>query len=98
MRDVSLHAPRGAVRHEAHLASYEAGGLDAAHPFSHPREVLDAPDLSASDKRALLASWASDACAVEGRPAWRRLPGSAELVCVDEILDALQALDRGGLH
>ena len=98
MRDVSLHAPGGDVRHEAHLASFGAGGRDAAHLFSHPREVLDARGLSASDKRALLASWASDACAVEGMPAWRRPPGSPEPVCVDEILDALQALDRGGLH
>ena len=66
--------------------------------FSHPCEVLGASDLSTGDKREILASWVSDACAVEGAPAWRRLPGSSALVAVDDILAALQALDRGTLH
>lgn len=98
MSDVSLYAPADAVRPEARLAYSEARGPGAACAFSHPREVLDAPGLSAGDKRAILASWASDACAVEGMPAWRRPPGHSEPVAVDEILNALQALDRGGLH
>jgi hypothetical protein len=38
---------------------------------------------------------ASDACAVESRPAWRCLPGSDHAVPVDEVLDALSALDNG---
>jgi len=66
--------------------------------FQHPREVLDDPTMPRSDKRALLAAWASDACAVEGRPAWRQLPGSGTLVAVDDILEALQALDRRAFH
>ncbi len=69
-----------------------------ALPYSHPSAVLGAVALSGSEKRALLATWASDAYAVEGRPAWRWLPGTPELVSVDDILAALRALDGEGLH
>jgi len=62
--------------------------------FRHPREVLAHPGLSSAEKRGLLASWASDACAVESCPALRCLPGCrAEPVPVDEVLAALLALD-----
>jgi hypothetical protein len=54
--------------------------------------------LACSEKRALLASWASDACAVENRPNWRKLPETGALVPLDEILDALQALDGAAFH
>ena len=69
-----------------------------APSYSHPSAALRAVALSGSEKRALLATWASDACAVEGRPAWRWLPGTPEPVPVDDILAALQALDGEGLH
>jgi hypothetical protein len=69
-----------------------------ATPYSHPSAVLGAMTLSGSEKRALLATWASDACAVEGRPSWRWLPDTPEPVPVDDILASLQALDGGGLH
>ena len=51
---------------------------DLLHPaqvFEHPREVLADPDLTVNEKRAILASWASDACAVEAAPALRCAPG-----------------------
>ena len=67
-------------------------------PFSDPQEVLAHPALCINDKRAILASWASDACAVENLPNWRRLPETGALVALDDILDALQALDGGALH
>ncbi|MBE7244809.1 MAG: hypothetical protein INR63_07660 [Actinomycetospora chiangmaiensis] len=64
--------------------------------FRHPREVLTYPGLSRAEKRAVLASWASDARAVESCPTLRCLPGCrAEPVPVDEILAALLALDAG---
>ena len=75
----------------------ELQGLSAGE-FSHPSAVLAVTTLSGSEKRALLASWASDACAVEGRPAWRWLPGTPAPVVVDDVLTSLQALDRLGLH
>ncbi|SFM58708.1 hypothetical protein [Methylobacterium pseudosasicola] len=62
--------------------------------FRHPREVLSYPGLSRAEKRAILASWASDARAVESCPTLRCLPGCrAEPVPIDAILAALQALD-----
>lgn len=64
--------------------------------FRHPREVLTYPGLSTAEKRAVLASWASDARAVESSPTLRCLPGCrAEPVPIDTILEALQALDEG---
>jgi hypothetical protein len=67
-------------------------------PFSDPQEVLAHPALDTSEKRVLLASWASDACAVENLPNWRKLPETGALVPLDGILDALRALDGGALH
>jgi hypothetical protein len=67
------------------------------HPgqaFDHPNQVVDDPDLTLNEKRAILGSWASDACAVEAAPALRRVPGSGRVVSVDEILDALRTLDK----
>ena len=67
--------------------------------FRHPRAVLAHPGLSRAEKRAILASWASDARAVESCPTLRCLPGCrAEPVPIDEILAALQALDDGPSH
>lgn len=47
------------------------------HPwqlFDHPSEVVNDPDLSLNEKRAILAAWASDSCAVEAAPALRKSP------------------------
>lgn len=63
--------------------------------FRHPREVLVHPALSRAEKRAILASWADDASALEGAPSLRCLKGSrAEPVTVDAVLAALGELDR----
>jgi len=67
--------------------------LHPAQAFAHPAEVVMDADLTLSEKRAILASWASDACAVEAVPALRRPPGSRP-VRFDDIMDALRALDR----
>ncbi len=68
--------------------------LHPAQAFTHPQAVVDDPGLSLNEKRAVLAAWASDACAVEAAPALRRAPGSPSAVSVDEILEALRTLDR----
>ena len=49
--------------------------LNPAAVFDHPRDVLNDPDLSRQEKRAILSSWASDACAVESMPGLRQQPG-----------------------
>jgi hypothetical protein len=67
-------------------------------PFRDPQEVLMHPGLGVGAKRAILAAWVSDACAVENLPNWRKLPGTSALVALDDILDVLRALDGGALH
>ncbi len=69
------------------------------HPgtvFSHPRDVVSHLGLSLSEKRAILASWASDASAIASCPALRAPEGLKAPVHIDEILDALHALDDNG--
>ena len=68
--------------------------LHPVRAFSHPEEVVDDPGLTLTEKRAILASWASDACAVEASPGLRRVPSSGQIVSIDEILEALRELDR----
>jgi hypothetical protein len=77
-----------------HDLTWDLDGL--VHPsqvFDHPRDVLSDPDLSLNEKRAILASWASDACAIEASPALRRTPNGG-VVTFDDIMDALGSLDR----
>jgi hypothetical protein len=40
--------------------------LHPAGAFGHPQEVVSDPDLTVNEKRAILASWASDACGQVG--------------------------------
>jgi hypothetical protein len=67
--------------------------LHPAGAFSHPTDVVRDPDLTLNEKRAILASWASDACAVESAPALRIAPPGAKPVTFDDVMDALRALD-----
>jgi hypothetical protein len=48
--------------------------LHPAQAFSHPSDVVNDPDLTLNEKRAILASWACDACAVDSEPALRYAP------------------------
>jgi len=68
--------------------------LHPAQAFSHPADVVNDPDLTLNEKRAILASWASDACAVESVPELRRAPtNEGTPVALDDVMDALRALD-----
>src|SRR3954454_23675083 len=67
------------------------------HPgsvFDHPRDVLADTTLSRAEKRAILASWASDAAAVTSCPSLRAIPGARRTVSIDDILEALSSLDH----
>ena len=66
--------------------------LRPAGAFRTPMEVVNDPDMTTQEKRAILASWASDACAVEAAPDLRQPTGSS-LVRFDDIMDALKRLD-----
>ncbi|MGA9089709.1 MAG: hypothetical protein WB420_11435 [Bradyrhizobium sp.] len=68
--------------------------LNPGSVFDHPRDVLADETLSRAEKRAILASWASDAAAVTSNPALRTLPGAKTPVSIDEILEALSSLDH----
>jgi len=67
------------------------------HPsrfYARPAEVVADDLLTIDERRAILASWASDACAVESNPALRQPPEASTPVTFDEIMDALVQLDR----
>ena len=66
--------------------------LHPAQAYGHPSEVLNDPDITRNEKRAILASWASDACAIEAAPELRSNPRGAP-VRFDEIMEALRTLD-----
>lgn len=66
--------------------------LHPAGAFRTPMEVVNDPDMTVQEKRAILASWASDACAVEAAPDLRR-PPSTPIVRFDDVMDALKRLD-----
>ena len=66
--------------------------LHPARAFSHPMDVVRDSDLTLYEKRAILSSWASDACAVEDVPELRQ-PFPAATVKFDDIMDALRVLD-----
>jgi len=60
--------------------------LHPAQAFRRPTDVVNDPDLTTGEKRAILVSWASDANAQGSR--------SSALVLLDDIIDALRMLDR----
>ena len=62
--------------------------LNPARAYRSPMEVVNHPDMTVQEKRAILAAWASDACAVEATPELKQLT-SAEPVRFDDIMDAL---------
>ena len=67
------------------------------HPsrfYARPTDVVADQSLTVDERRAILSSWASDACAVESNPAMRQPPHAKEPVTFDEIMDALLQLDR----
>jgi uncharacterized protein (DUF58 family) len=69
---------------------------DLLHPasaFEHPSEVVSDPDFTLNKKRAILASWASDACTLEAAPNLRAGPNGLP-VRFDDIMDALRTLDK----
>ena len=71
------------------------------HPgtiFDHPKDVVGHPALTLAKKRAILASWASDASAIASCPALRAPEGLKAPVSIDAILEALRALDGDPRH
>jgi hypothetical protein len=67
--------------------------LHPATAFGHPSEVVNDTDLTLKEKRAILASWASDACAIEAAPELRSA-SRGSIVRFDDIMEALRTLDK----
>jgi hypothetical protein len=72
--------------------------LRPAGAFAYPRQVVQDPDLTLNEKRAILASWASDACAKDGVAALRQSSRDGLPVGFDDIMDALRELDDQAAH
>jgi hypothetical protein len=68
--------------------------LHPAQAFEHPSHVVNDPDLTLNEKRAILASWASDACAPEAAPHLRCAQGGKQPVLFDDVMEALRTLDK----
>ena len=67
--------------------------LHPANAFAHPMDVVRDEDLTLNEKRAILASWASDAWAIEAAPDLG-VNSSRSVVRWDDIMDALRTLDK----
>ena len=67
--------------------------LHPATAYGHPMDVVEDCDLTSFEKRAILSSWAADACAVKGAPELDQAINGA--VSFDDILDALRVLESG---
>jgi hypothetical protein len=68
-------------------------GVRPAVGFQSPDDVVKDPHLTFRDKREILASWASDASAVQDEPCLRWLLGTVEPVPLDDVRAALARLD-----
>ncbi|MBR0755597.1 hypothetical protein JQ604_25735 [Bradyrhizobium jicamae] len=64
--------------------------LHPADAFDHPLDVVDDCDLTSYEKRAILSSWAADACAA---PQPSRPVRHSTAVSFDDIIDALHLLE-----
>src|SRR3954467_6194883 len=67
--------------------------LNPAAVFDHPRDVVNDPDLTRQEKRAILSSWASDVSAIRCLPGLEYPPEAKRPVTFDDIVDALRSLD-----
>jgi len=67
--------------------------LDPARAFAHPSDVVNDPDLTLREKRAILSGWARRACAAQAVPVLFQ-PADVIPVHYDDVVDALRALDR----
>ena len=63
-----------------------------AQAFQHRSAIIADHDLTLNEKRAILAAWASDACATAASPALRS--NGSVAVPIDDIFEALSELDR----
>ena len=90
-----VRQPRNAISEER-FGSVPLNGYLAikVQDLAHPWDVVLDQKLTAAQKRMILASWASDASAVESRPGFRWLKGTPGPVPLSHVRSALLALDQ----
>ena len=81
------------MENELHVPDGDRCASQMSGLAAHLDDILNHPHLTKAEKRAVLASWASDARAVEGAPALRQLDSGA-VVDVRDIIQALKSLDE----
>jgi hypothetical protein len=78
---------------ETQVVPHELSGGTATDLLTHPDDVIADSGMSQSEKRAILANWASDARVIENAPELRQLDNGT-IVRVDDVLNALRLLDN----
>jgi len=78
---------RGIYRPREEEDRKKGGKAMSLSHFQHPLDVVHHPQFEPEVKRSILASWASDAHAVKGKPALRRPPNVERAVSIDEVMD-----------
>jgi hypothetical protein len=71
--------------------------LQPSGAFAHPHQVVDDPDLTLSEKRAILAAWAAEARVASVASALRK-PAQTKPVTVEDIMDALREVEEQIAH
>jgi hypothetical protein len=66
--------------------------LHPSKAFRHPLDVVRDTEMTVAEKRSVLASWASDACAIKSNPALRAR-ATGNVVNYDDIIDVLRSLN-----
>jgi hypothetical protein len=92
MSDRTVPALQLNVQNTKDCSTSKEGQEPSAPLLARPEEILSDPILSKEEKRAVLASWLSDARALPDAPRWRQLDNGA-LVDVDDLYAALRVLD-----
>jgi hypothetical protein len=91
--DQGTRKQKGSLPHTHDGGTFDLDALlHPAKAFAHPMDVVRDPDLTLNEKRAVLASWASDVCAVEADPDPKQ-PADGPRIRFDDIMDALKQLD-----
>jgi hypothetical protein len=81
-----------AISPEFGATPVETAPSRSAPIYLHPEDVVSDRRIDAAEKRAILASWVSDAHAVTNVPALRQLDNGA-IVHLDDVYRALRSLD-----
>jgi hypothetical protein len=92
MSDQTAPALQSNAQDTKDIGTSEESQEPSAPSLARPEEILGDLTFSKDEKRAVLASWLSDARALPDVPRWRQLDNGA-FVDVDDLYAALRVLD-----